>query len=48
MGKTIAINQKTLGIILLLALALQYIPFFGLGSIGMIAILVVALLLILK
>ncbi len=48
MGKTIAINQKTLGIVLLIALAVQYIPFFSLGTIGLIAILVVALLLILK
>lgn len=48
MGKTVAINQKTLGIILLIALAVQFFPYFGLNTIGEIAILVVALLLILK
>ncbi|MDP3727986.1 MAG: hypothetical protein Q8R18_00890 [bacterium] len=48
MGKSIAIQQKTLGVILLVALLLLYLNFWGLGSIGQITILVVALLLILK
>lgn len=48
MTKTVAINQKTLGIVLLIALALQYANVWSLPMIGKIAILVVALLLILK
>ncbi|HII13885.1 MAG TPA: hypothetical protein HA360_02310 [Nanoarchaeota archaeon] len=48
MGKSIAIEQRTLGAILLAALVFQYFSFFSLSTIGSIAILVVALILILK
>jgi len=48
MGKSIAIEQRTLGIVLLLALAFQYLSVWSLPTIGLIAILVVALILILK
>jgi len=48
MAKTISVNQKTLGIVLLFALLAQYLNVFNLPIIGQIAILVVALLLLLK
>ena len=48
MGKSIGIEQRTLGIVLLAALALEYVSFLNLSTIGSIAILVVALILLLK
>jgi len=47
MGKTI-VSEKTLGVILLVALAAQYIGAFNLPLIGKIAILIVAIILLLK
>ncbi|MBI5797930.1 hypothetical protein HZA98_03440 [Candidatus Woesearchaeota archaeon] len=48
MAKTITVNQRTLGIVLLLALIAQYINFYSIPLIGRIAVLVVAILLFLK
>jgi len=48
MGKSIAIQQKTLGVILLVALLCLYLNIWGLATIGQVTILVVALILIIK
>lgn len=48
MAKSIAIQQRTLGVILLVALLCLYLNIWGLATIGQITVLVVALLLILK
>lgn len=48
MGKSISIQQKTLGIALIIAIFLQYLNFYSLPILGQVIILVVAIILLLK